>query len=306
MLITSIEGNCVPPSSTLAVLDSHLRRLIQNRSSVQFKARADWAIFAGYETRYPADAYDWDGQRRNSDPTHPFAVWQYTLDGWGQFEQGGEKYRVGPGQAFLTIVPSAHRYLLPNGSSSWSFFYIALHHPYVVQRLTEQLKTCVPVISAPPETRLLARSLSLIEECASTTPHDTFAQEQLLFDWMFELERFIHTLTYPQAERERWLEDVRLFVLERLSRTVDISELAAARDLSRSHFSHRFKAATGLAPAQWVLQIRLEEATRRLLYTDQKLETIARETGMGNANQLCKVFRRRFHMSPGEFRRQMR
>jgi len=87
---------------------------------------------------------------------------------------------------------------------------------------------------------------------------------------------------------------------------VAVTDLAQLSGMSRSHFSHSFRAATGMAPAQFIRQIRLEEATRRLLHTEQPIEAIARATGFANANHFCKVFRQRFHLSPGAFRRQMR
>jgi AraC-like DNA-binding protein len=293
-------------NDALAALQMRMQRLLRDQTSSRFRVEGDWALFAGCETRMPGDDYDFEGMKRGGDHTYPSLIWQYTLEGWGIYEQHGESHRVLPGQGFLAIVPSAHRYRMPLDSPSWTFFYLTLYHPYIAPRLAEQVKSFVPILTAPPETRLIARAASLFEACVSPAPRDNFAQEQMAFEWMFELERFIHALSYPEAERERWLEDVRLYVTDRLSRSLDIGELAASRGLSRSHFSHRFKAATGLSPAQWVQQIRLEEATHRLLSTDQKLETVARDTGLGNANQLCKIFRRRFHLSPGEFRRQMR
>jgi AraC-like DNA-binding protein len=67
-----------------------------------------------------------------------------------------------------------------------------------------------------------------------------------------------------------------------------------------------FKATTGAAPAQFVQQVRLEEATRRLLHTDQTVAMIAQATGFANPNHFCRVFRQHFHLSPGAFRQQMR
>jgi len=58
--------------------------------------------------------------------------------------------------------------------------------------------------------------------------------------------------------------------------------------MSRSHFSHYFKSATGMSPANFVTQIRLEEASRRLIQSDQKLSVIAKETGFADANHFAK------------------
>ena len=41
-------------------------------------------------------------------------------------------------------------------------------------------------------------------------------------------------------------------------------------------------------------------------HTDETLTTVADATGFADANHLCKAFKRRFHTSPGAFRRQLR
>ncbi len=53
-------------------------------------------------------------------------------------------------------------------------------------------------------------------------------------------------------------------------------------------------------------QVRLEAAARHLAESDDTLDTIAAQTGVADANHLCKVFRRHYHLSPGTYRKQLR
>ena len=179
-------------------------------------------------------------------------------------------------------------------------------HPYVVRRLIDAQAGIGPLLSLEPDDPLLARAVTLFESVVSRTFRDPWALELALFDFLFEYERLTQRLLYPQAERESLLADVRRQILAHPNRDTNVAALAAMRGLSRSHFSHRFKAVTGLPPARWVRQIQLEEAARLLLDSPHKLETIARASGFADANHLCKVFRRHYHLSPTEFRRQMR
>ena len=102
------------------------------------------------------------------------------------------------------------------------------------------------------------------------------------------------------------LGEVRRYTLRNLERSLEIGELAEQHGMSRSNYSHKFKSVTGFSPASYVQTVRLEEAAHRLMRSDLKLEAIALQTGFADANHFCKVFRRRFHLSPGEFRRQIR
>ncbi|MGE9291176.1 MAG: helix-turn-helix domain-containing protein, partial [Puniceicoccales bacterium] len=60
---------------------------------------------------------------------------------------------------------------------------------------------------------------------------------------------------------------------------------------------------TGTTPALFVLEVRLEEAARRLRTSRLSVKEIAAATGFRSSNQLCKSFRRYFQMSPGSFRK---
>ena len=61
-----------------------------------------------------------------------------------------------------------------------------------------------------------------------------------------------------------------------------------------------------MAPAAYILEVRLAEVRRLLRETSLPLKDIAGQTGFADANHLCKAFRRQFHMSPGGYRQQVR
>ncbi len=283
--------------SRLARQQSHY-----GESRLQFDT--EWVITRGVETRDSREEYNWHGLNRGGDPAHPYLIFQFTLDGNGGFEHGGKTCRLVAGDVFAAVTPSDYRYFLPKSSPSWSFFWLSIYHPYIVSRFAQQVTQTGALVHVPADSRLFTRTLEIWEQPSGT--RDSLSYEQLLFDWMFEYERFCHSLLHPQDERERWLQDARQMVLDDLQSACSVYKLATKAGLSRTHYSHLFKSATGVSPAAWVQQVRLEEVARRLTNTDDKLQKIAGEAGYGDANHLCKVFRRYFHLSPNQFRRQMK
>lgn len=265
----------------------------------------DLLVLGGFETHDAASKYYWDGLKRGKDPDYPCVIFQYTLAGWGCYESGGQTSSVFPGMAFMAYVPSDHRYYFNPEAESWTFFWILTHHPYIVERINRA--TTAPVNAIPPSHTLVARALHLLEGVyIKGVFHDRFAEELALFEFMTEYERFLHQARYVPSERDTLLDHVRAYVLGALHRPLGVTELAARQGMTRSHFSHYFRATTGMTPAQYIMRIRIEEAAQRLMHTRLKLDSVAQETGFTDANHLCKVFRRHFHLSPGEFRRQMR
>jgi len=262
-------------------------------------------LHVGLETVVPATRYHWDGRKRGGNPDHPTLVVQYTLGGAGAWEQNGVTTRLGPGSAFLAIIPSEHRYFLPSTSDNWTFFWFITRHPYVVSRVARRQKSSGPVLDVPTDALLLTSMLRLVEVTSRDALGDPFARELALLEFMVEHDRFTHRKLYPQERRQSLLDEVRAVVLRDLTTPPDVETLAARYDMSRSHFSHHFKSVTGLSPARFITDQRLQEVARRLGQTRQTLKEIAADTGFADANHLCKVFRRFHHISPGAYRKQV-
>lgn len=257
----------------------------------------------GCELRRVSSEYYWEGSCRSEREAPTRVVFQCTLRGWGSYSEQGREWRVGEEQAFLTVLPSEHIYRLPEESPEWGFYWFTIAHPYVVSRLAEALRRHGPVFRVPAGAGLHRQGLSLFERTCQRRFEDAFAEESALFEWMLALERHLHDLAHPKNTRESLLEELSRYTLENLRRSFGIEEVARRQGLSRSHYSHHFKAATGLAPAAWVFSVRLGEVRRLLRESDRPLKDIASETGFADANHLCKAFRRVYHLSPGEYRK---
>lgn len=258
---------------------------------------------AGLETHGSRERYFWDGLRRPGDHNRPWYVFQYTLAGEGCFEDSRVN-RMTPGRAFLARIPSDHRYYLPESGEEWTFLFILAWHPYVVQRLEYVLKE-FGALSEIPVTS--AAVWALMEYCVhyeSLSFADSLAEEQMLLNWAFELERFLHNHFFPTSERERVLAEVRERVALDYSTPLSVTELAGVYKMSRTRFSHWFANTCGVTPARFVLDLRLQRAAELLRDTKMRLglKEISQATGFSDANLLCKAFRRHFGMSPGVFR----
>lgn len=93
---------------------------------------------------------------------------------------------------------------------------------------------------------------------------------------------------------------------EHLTRTVEVAELAAAAGLSVSQLERRMRRTFGLSPGQYLLRIRVDEATRRLTDTDEALPSIAVSCGWYDQSAFTRQFTRLAGCTPGEFRSRRR
>lgn len=93
----------------------------------------------------------------------------------------------------------------------------------------------------------------------------------------------------------RWL-------LANCERSVAIVEAASVAAMSERNFLRCFKRELGITPAEFLLQARLDVTRRLLATTNLHVDNIARCTGMRNGDRLAKMFRKRFAISPTEYR----
>ena len=82
-----------------------------------------------------------------------------------------------------------------------------------------------------------------------------------------------------------------------------LTEVAAACDLSPSHFARRFKAATGLPPHQYLISLRVERAKRLLKQSKPSIAEIAYICGFTHQEHLTRIFRRATGTTPAFYRR---
>jgi transcriptional regulator GlxA family with amidase domain len=100
-----------------------------------------------------------------------------------------------------------------------------------------------------------------------------------------------------------WRESlVKQLILDRLSETLEVTELARACALSRSHFSRTFKCSTGLSPQDWIRRQRIARAKQLIQSTDLTLTQISQECGFCDQAHFCHIFTRSEGITPFAWR----
>jgi AraC-like DNA-binding protein len=263
------------------------------------------AYFGSVETRNDPQSYYWDGMKRIGRRDSPLVFFQFTLAGFGHFELYGQPpQRIEPGTGFFAVLPSRHRYYLPQTSPGWTFAWIGIYHPYLLRRIAKQVAATGPVLAAAPKSPLVARMVRLVRGAFLKDFHDRFEVERELFAFTLAFEKLAEEGRHPESDE--LLEEIRNRVLAERHRRIGVEVLAAERKMSRTAFSHLFRARTGRSPARFMTEVRVQEAARLLVTTRLPLAGIAEACGFANAKHFGKVFRRFRNQSTGAYRRSVR
>lgn len=85
-----------------------------------------------------------------------------------------------------------------------------------------------------------------------------------------------------------------------------LAALAARAAVSERHLTRLFRAELGKSPTAMVEELRVEAAKALLESGDDRLDVVARASGLGTAETLRRVFLRRLGVTPGGYRSRFR
>ena len=102
-----------------------------------------------------------------------------------------------------------------------------------------------------------------------------------------------------QVELIRHLRDH--LVMER-EQYGSLAQLAAEHDISVSHMQKLFKQIYGVPVYRYIKEYRLEQAAVELVQTKKLVTQIAQENGYDNASKFSESFKKRYGMTPSQYR----
>ena len=92
------------------------------------------------------------------------------------------------------------------------------------------------------------------------------------------------------------------YIHENYNRNLSLDEIASHIGISKStalNLFHRFLHTT---PVNYLIGYRLQAASWLLKNTNKKVKTIAYESGFHNVDYFCRLFKKRYHLTPSEYR----
>jgi transcriptional regulator GlxA family with amidase domain len=109
-------------------------------------------------------------------------------------------------------------------------------------------------------------------------------------------------LAVQHATKRSPLRELAAWIVEHLDADLSITKLAKRAGMSARNFSRVFVQETGITPAAFVLQARLDGA-RRALEGRLPIADVARLAGFGSTENLERAFRRELGTTPRDYRR---
>jgi YesN/AraC family two-component response regulator len=112
-----------------------------------------------------------------------------------------------------------------------------------------------------------------------------------------------HIQTSELREVYDMLPPLLTYIEQHYAGQITLQDLAKQSYYSPYYISKVFKECFGFTFTEYVRQIRLREARRRLLETQETVESIGRSVGYTDKTQFFRLFKQSFGMTPQQLRR---
>jgi AraC-like DNA-binding protein len=102
------------------------------------------------------------------------------------------------------------------------------------------------------------------------------------------------------------LEKIFSYIDQHLTQNIKIPQLAAVHGTSTAHFSRWFSSIVETSPKQYINQKRIDLACKKLLLTDNRIDSIAYQCGYEDPLYFSKSFKRITSLTPRDYRKTKR
>ena len=96
------------------------------------------------------------------------------------------------------------------------------------------------------------------------------------------------------------------YIAQHRTRDIHVSDLVKAVGVSHSYLSKKFKEFEGITLREYMLQEKINAAANMIRYSDRSLSEIAEYLNFSSQSHMGQCFRKKFDMTPQEYRRKYR
>ena len=148
------------------------------------------------------------------------------------------------------------------------------------------------------------RQIDLV--CADQTTGWQLAVKSALFYFFFllisERQKKTVSISHNPTSLEK-MKTVLKYVEEHYTEKLTIDDMAKLTFYSKSHFMKFFKVHMGTGFTEYLNDYRLAMAARLLKSSDESILMIAEESGFDNLSYFNRIFKRKYGVSPGSYRK---
>ncbi len=227
----------------------------------------------------------------------------YISRGEGSFwSQSSGKLSVKSGSVFILFPGIEHNYS-PSDHCGWDEYWVGFKGGLSDELMDSSFHKRHPMISVGNDMDLLTTFQQICDLAANESQRNLGIISAKTLEIIARLERLTLHRILLEPRLEKVMKDACFQLNNELPLYFDFETHAQNKGMSYSSFRRHFKAYTGLAPHQYLLNIKLRKAQYLLCNSSLKVQEIAKACHFGSLYHFSKIFKQALHCSPLQYRK---
>jgi AraC-like DNA-binding protein len=229
----------------------------------------------------------------------------YIVEGEGIFESKSSKQEIITAGSVIMLFPEEWHRFKPNEETGWIEYWVGFKGS-IVERLVQNyfFTPKSPVLHIGLKTALQ----NIFIEVIDTTTKEKAGYQPLISGCVLHLLGFIHHLVKQKEFKEEdtvetIVNKARILLRENIDEDISVEEIAKRLQVSYSWFRKIFKVYTGIAPGQYLIQLRIEKAKALLSVPSKTIKEIADELKFESVIYFARLFKEKTGLTPAKYRK---
>lgn len=230
----------------------------------------------------------------------------YVAGGEGEFTINGENFAAARGDLFIINqnVPHAEKSSVKKPMETYFCGINNINIKGLAENCILSDDICPHVPAGKYQYKIESFLTDIFQECKSQVLGYELICEGLLTSLILLIYRVVSTS--QKTASTPLSEKIREYIDANYVKNLSLSSIARDLYISRDYVSHSFKNDVGISPINYLINLRIEQAKKLLLYTDKPLAEIAPLVGYENPSHFTQTFKKLTGMSPRQFRSEMK
>ncbi|MCI8808190.1 MAG: AraC family transcriptional regulator [Oscillospiraceae bacterium] len=250
-------------------------------------------------------------------PLHSFGpfvrnhfLFHYVISGQGYLDADDangvtRRYDLGPGQGFL-ICPGLVNTYCADQHDPWKYVWLEFDGLRAAQYLSAAgLSAAQPIYSSktPAMAQPVEETMLYIANHAKASTLNLIGHLCLFLDALIQSSATRREVWGARLQ-DFYIQEAVTFMEHNYQRELTVEEVADACKLNRSYFSKLFRENMGCPPQEFLIRLRLSKAADQMKDTKAPIGEIAAVCGYPNQLHFSRAFKKRYGLSPREWRNQ--
>ncbi len=242
--------------------------------------------------------------------SHPYNELYFLLSGERRYFIGHTIYDVLPDNVIIIPKNELHKTSARN-NKGYERYVVYFHDADISQLDIPENKNNTSILSESgcislPHNIADTIRAKLNEMYREATRNDIYTeamQKSIFIEILILIMRYGSKTAGAAGGHSDKIQEVARYISENYEKDITLSDAAKMAYMDQTYFSKKFKRMTGFGFSEYLTEIRVNAATKLLVYTELSISEISDKCGFSSSNYFGDVFKRLNGVSPSKYRK---